>query len=109
MHSYTEFTDGLELHKGSYLIVRQKERLILIRGIYVFWRSRNETIKDRQVVIRLGGLCVLIQLENSFGCGIGIFRIYIKINYSQICCFPIDIYPVRVYNDNTLRGYIRRM
>ena len=23
--------------------------------------------------------------------------------------FPIDIYPVRVYNDNTLMGYIRRM
>lgn len=27
----------------------------------------------------------------------------------SLCGFPIDIYPVRVYNDNTPSGYVRRM
>ena len=44
---------------------------------------------------------------------IGIFFVafssFIKINYSRICYFPIDTYPIRVYNDNTPLGYIRRM
>lgn len=49
MYTHPTFTDGLELHKGSYRIVRQKECLILIGSTYVYWRSKDETISTTAI------------------------------------------------------------